>query len=74
MILLDVEPFGLSEHAESGRIVHVSDSRFVVQAGGGAVEIRKLQPEGKRPMSADDFLRGRSVAVGDRLSSEVRDD
>jgi methionyl-tRNA formyltransferase len=38
----------------------------MVACGHGAVEILTLQREGKRPMQADDFLRG--AALPDRLA------
>lgn len=45
-------------------------SKLIVLAGGGAVEILELQPAGKRPMTAAEFLRGNRVEVGDRLGPE----
>jgi methionyl-tRNA formyltransferase len=35
------------------------------------VEIRELQPAGKRRMSAAEFLRGRPVQKGDRFGPET---
>jgi methionyl-tRNA formyltransferase len=39
--------------------VTVDAGRLLIGAGGGAVEVRELQPAGKRRMTADEFLRGR---------------
>ncbi len=38
--------------------------RLIVGAGAGAVEILQLQPSGKRPMAAGEFLRGYQLGVG----------
>lgn len=43
------------------------DGGLVVAAGEGAVAFGELQPSGKRRMEAADWLRGRTVAVGDRF-------
>jgi methionyl-tRNA formyltransferase len=41
--------------------------RLIIAAGHGAVEILSVQPAGKRVMTADEFLRGYSLSVGERL-------
>ncbi len=43
---------------------------LVVQAGERGVKLLELQPEGKRPLSAADFLRGYRVKPGERFTSE----
>lgn len=40
-----------------GRVM-IEGRRMLVNCGDGAVEIARLQPAGKKPMSADEFLRG----------------
>ncbi|MDG4648992.1 methionyl-tRNA formyltransferase [Roseibacterium sp. SDUM158017] len=40
---------------------------LTVAAGEGAVEITRLQPEGKPPMDAADWLRGARLAAGTRI-------
>jgi methionyl-tRNA formyltransferase len=52
---------------EPGEVVKSDGQRLVVAAGQGALEIRRLQPAGKRVMDASEFLRGYPVRVGDRL-------
>lgn len=42
--------------------------RLVVACGDGTVEITELQQEGRRRVSAVDFLRGRGLAPGERLT------
>lgn len=43
---------------------------LIVATGNGQLEIKTLQPEGKRRMSAGDFLRGYQVKPGVRFGSE----
>jgi methionyl-tRNA formyltransferase len=50
-----------------GTPISVDKIRLIVQTGTGAVEILQIQPEGKRRMSAAEFLRGRPVNAGDRF-------
>lgn len=53
---------------EPGTVVEASpDAGIVVAAGEGAVRIREVQAAGKRRMTAAEWVRGRGVAVGDRL-------
>lgn len=55
--------------AAPGTITAASDGVFAVAAGDGRVlRILEIQPEGKRVMSARDFLAGRSVPVRARLT------
>src|SRR5262249_46629223 len=53
--------------AAPGTPISPDKNRLIVQSGTGAVEILQIQPEGKRRMSAAEFLRGRSVDAGDRF-------
>ncbi len=51
-----------------GEIVEIlDDGGPVVRVGEGAVEIVRVQPEGRRPMSGAEFLRGARLAIGDRF-------
>ena len=53
-----------------GGTVIKSDRELEVAAGdGGVLAVLELQPEGKRVMSAREFLAGRSVPVGSRITS-----
>jgi methionyl-tRNA formyltransferase len=55
-----------------GTILADSPGPLRVAAGaGGVVEVRELQPDGKRRMAAEEFLRGRRPQRGDRLGPEV---
>lgn len=51
-----------------GEIVAASpkgDGYIDIVTGGGALRVLRLVPEGKKEMSAGDFVRGRGCAVGD---------
>lgn len=41
--------------------------RFVVECGEGLLEVVEVQPEGRRVMTAAEFLRGARIARGERL-------
>jgi methionyl-tRNA formyltransferase len=62
---VEVVPWS-SEPALAGGVIDAAKS-LVIAAGDGAVEVLELQPAGKRPMLAAEFLRGNRVAVGDRF-------
>ena len=57
------------EHSpdEIGRVISL-ESGIEVACAKGSVRILRLLPEGKSRMSAEDFIRGRKISVGDRLS------
>jgi methionyl-tRNA formyltransferase len=55
---------------EPGTVLSLSDKgegAIVVACGEGALAITSLRPEGKGNMSAAAFIRGRGIAVGDKL-------
>ncbi len=54
-------------NGEPGETVAVSDQVWLVRAGEGFLSLHKVQPEGKKPMSTADFLRGHTVCRGDRF-------
>lgn len=57
----------LSKH-ESSTIIKARGDDFVVACGGGTfLQIIEAQPEGKRRMSARDFLNGAHIQAGARL-------
>lgn len=58
--------------AAPGSVVRADQSRLVIQTGQGAMEIERLQPDGKRAMAAGDFLRGFPLRAGDWLGEEER--
>jgi methionyl-tRNA formyltransferase len=50
---------------EAGRLL---DGGGTVACGEGALRLLEVQPAGKQPMGADEFLRGRRLAPGARLA------
>ena len=53
--------------AAPGTVVRTGRDGIWVQAGDGLLVIRELQPEGKKRMAADAYLRGYPVQPGERL-------
>jgi methionyl-tRNA formyltransferase len=54
--------------AAPGTILSAHGDELRIAAGQGILEILELQVEGKRPMSARDFLAGHTLEPGDRLT------
>ena len=51
-----------------GAVIEAAGDRLVVACGGGtALAIQRLVPEGRRSMSAAEFLRGSPLVAGARL-------
>jgi methionyl-tRNA formyltransferase len=52
--------------AGAGVVLSIDKSEFIVGCGGGtALVVREVQPEGKRRMSASDFINGSHLNAGD---------
>ncbi|MDR1801925.1 MAG: methionyl-tRNA formyltransferase [Lachnospiraceae bacterium] len=58
---------GNGETIAQGTIMAVTKEYFDVSTGNGALRILALQPEGKRVMSAAEYLRGYNVKTGERF-------
>ena len=58
----------ITEHAEDdlGKVISL-EGGIEIACKRGSVRILRLLPEGKSRMTADDFIRGRKIAVGDKL-------
>lgn len=69
LLVLEVIPAAVSPPAESrpGEVLSGPPGRLFVRCGGGAVELLRLQPAGKRSMSAEEFLRGHAVTPACRF-------
>jgi len=52
-----------------GTILEAAGDRLIVATGAGMLHISEIQAEGKRPMTARDFLAGHRLARGDRLTA-----
>jgi len=69
VILLKTRVEGEETTAEPGTLVASSRDVITVAAGDGRlIAIEHLQPEGRRPMQAREFLAGRPIAPGTRFT------
>jgi methionyl-tRNA formyltransferase len=69
VILRRSRPAGDAPHAEPGTLLAASHHDLSVVTGAGRLQLLELQPEGKRPMSAQEFLSGHRLTPGDRFTS-----
>ena len=53
--------------AQNGEILSLDGGVITVACGDGTLALTRVTPEGKRPMAAADYIRGRNVKVGDVL-------
>lgn len=60
-------------HGEPGTVLSADAKKgmFTVACGEGILGVTALVPEGKGKMNAGDFIRGRKIAEGDRLSMPI---
>ena len=57
----------MTTSASAGTVVSLDGGKIMVACGTGAVSLLTVLPEGKKRMSAADFINGRKISVGDRL-------
>jgi methionyl-tRNA formyltransferase len=73
LILLDVDPSAAASaegiELAPGAVLTSERKRLIVQAGDGKLEILRLRPEGKRAMSASEFLAGHPLSEGDHFDA-----
>lgn len=50
----------------AGQVVEVDEEKLVLGTGAGLLEILELQPESRNRMKVSEFVKGHSVAKGDR--------
>lgn len=65
--LTRVETEPAAGDAAPGEVLHADDGWLTIATGAGAITISELQPAGKRPMAAAEFLRGYPVRAGERF-------
>ncbi len=53
---------------EPGYITRVEKDCFYVQTADGELAVTKIQPQGKKMMSVKDYLLGKKINVGDRMT------
>jgi methionyl-tRNA formyltransferase len=63
-LILRSKPLGASAGASPGTVVNVTRDAISVATGSGLLALEQLKPEGRRAMSAREFLAGRPVSVG----------
>jgi methionyl-tRNA formyltransferase len=68
LILLRSSPSSGTTHAEAGTVIAAHSEELRVAAGDGHLQILQLQAEGKRPMTAREFLAGTHIEPGDHFS------
>jgi methionyl-tRNA formyltransferase len=70
--ILEAIPLALHDVAEPGTVVALKDSPapFGVTAGDGVLGIIKLQMEGKKAVTAKEFLNGQRQIIGSVLGRE----
>jgi methionyl-tRNA formyltransferase len=65
----EVEGDQYEPHTDPGTVVDARPDRFAVQAGAGVVRLLMLQREGRRPVTAREYLAGRRIEPGARFVS-----
>jgi methionyl-tRNA formyltransferase len=63
------DELALRTPAAPGTILEAGGDRLVVGTGDGALRITEIQAEGKRPMTAREFLAGHRLTAGERFTS-----
>lgn len=72
--VLEAEPAPESgRDADPGTVIDTAGGAVTVACGRGTVRLLRLQAEGRRPLPADQFLRGFRLAPGDRFAGEDHD-
>jgi methionyl-tRNA formyltransferase len=65
---LQTGPSNLSIGDRTGVVLEAQGDDLIVAAGGGSpLRVLQIQPEGKRPMAAREFLAGHRVRAGERF-------
>ncbi len=72
--IVKARPVELPEPAEPGEIRQVSKNNFTIACGRGGIQIEHLIPEGSRPMSAAEFLRGTPLREGQKINYQYKTD
>ncbi len=63
----EAEDFELSNDIQTGMITEVTKKSFTIACGKDLLVIKRLQPEGKKPMDCAAFLAGNKLKVGQIL-------
>lgn len=68
--ILSADVVALSGGFRPGTVATVTKKDFTIATGEGGLKVTKVQPEGKRPMDTDAYLRGNPVLPGETFSPE----
>lgn len=63
--VLDEEPDG-----EPGTVSEVGKNYYIINCGAGKLKVIEQQLQGKKRMSAGDFMRGHKLSIGDRFCAQ----
>lgn len=66
--LLDIKLHSDKNRANLGEITNLDKDSFCIQFQNGEIEVFKLQEPTKKPILAKDFINGKRLKVGDRIS------
>ena len=66
--VIATERVALPSDATAGQVLSLDGGKITVACGSGAIALLTVLPEGKKRMSAADFINGRKINVGDVLS------
>ena len=69
LILEQVSQVNCNTSAPPGAVHEASGDELLVATGDGVLRIDRLQPAGKRVLTASEFLRGYPMQPGDQLES-----
>jgi methionyl-tRNA formyltransferase len=70
VIFLKSSASGERSPGPPGTVIEAHGDRLAVVTGGGTLEVLELQLEGKRRMTAREFLAGHRIASGDRFAAQ----
>jgi len=65
-------PLRTGKHGSPGEVLSALGDRLEIACGEGTFVITELQPEGKRKMTASEFLRGNQLTTGAMLESPMK--
>lgn len=54
---------------EPGTVIFANTKKVLIRTGDGAVELKQVQPQGKRAMQINEFLCGRKINLGDNFKT-----
>ena len=63
-------PSDETSDADAGTVLSIDGGKIKIACGGGILTVTGVVPEGKKPMPAADYIRGRKIAAGDLLKYE----